>query len=128
MKKVVFLFMLLFSTSIFASGFSPDLEKKEKVEVSQDVDFDIVDVVNILEVVDVGNSQIYNVSLFDFKENFDNEILLSYELVSENRSKQFKETLIKRSKENRNQFIEQNKAKINSFYLRAYRVDGYVGW
>lgn len=121
--------MLLFSMSIFASGFSPDLEKKEKVEFSQDVDFDVVSNVEFISNVHIlHNGYPGNLSIFDFKENFDNEIFLSYELVSENRSKQFKETLIKRSKENRNQFIEQNKAKINSFYLQAYRVDGYVGW
>jgi predicted nucleotidyltransferase component of viral defense system len=128
MKKVMFLFMLLFSMSIFASGFYPNLEKKEKVEVSQDVDFDIVDVVNILEVVDVGKNQLCDISDFDLKENFSDEILLSPEVVSQNLSKQFKERINKRLQENRELFTKQYKAKINSFHLQAYRIDGYVGW
>jgi hypothetical protein len=38
--------------------------------------------------------------------------------------KTFKERL----KENRKQFMTLNKNKINSFYLQAYRINGYVGW
>ena len=102
----MFLFMLLFSMSIFASGFeTSDLETKEKTEMIQDISFDLVSIVEDFQLI----------SNVDTPHQSNLKVLYL---------KTFKERL----KENRKQFITLNKNKINSFYLQAYRINGYVGW
>ena len=98
--------MLLFSMSIFASGFeTSDLETKEKTEMIQDISFDLVSIVEYFQLI----------SNVDTPHQSNLKVLYL---------KTFKERL----KENRKQFITLNKNKINSFYLQAYRINGYVGW
>jgi hypothetical protein len=87
--------------SIFASGFeTSDLETKEKTEMSQDVSFDVVSIVNDVQLI----------SNVDTPHENDLEVLQ-----------------IKTFKGNRKQFIILNKNKINSFCPEAYRINGYVG-
>ena len=98
--------MLLFSMSIFASGFeTSDLETKEKTEMIQDISFDLVSIVEDFQLI----------SNVDTPHQSNLKVLCL---------KTFKE----RAKENRKQFITLNKNKINSFYLQAYRINRYVGW
>ena len=98
--------MLLFSMSIFASGFeTSDLETKEKTEMIQDISFDLVSIVEDFQLI----------SNVDTPHQSNLKVLYL---------KTFKERL----KENRKQFITLNKNKINSFYLQAYRINRYVGW
>jgi hypothetical protein len=100
MKKVMFLFMLLFSMSIFASGFeTSDLETKEKTEMIQDISFDLVSIVEDFQLI----------SNVDTPHQSNLKVLCL---------KTFKERNKDRAEEN----------KINSFYLQAYRINGYVGW
>ena len=102
--------MLMFTMSIFASGFeTSDLETKEKTEMSQDFSFDVVSIVNDVQLI----------------SNVDTPHQSNLEVLP---VKTFKERLSKRPKENRKQFITLNKNRINSFYLQAYRINGYVGW
>ena len=92
--------MLLFSMSIFASGFeTSDLETKEKTEMIQDISFDLVSIVEDFQLI----------SNVDTPHQSDLKVLFL---------KTFKERNKDRAKEN----------KINSFYLQAYRINGYVGW
>ena len=126
--------MLLFSMSIFASGFeTSDLETKEKTEMIQDISFDVVSIVEDFQLSSNVDTPHQNISFdvvsivedFQLSSNVDTPHQSNLKVLC---LRTFKERLKERAKENRKQFITLNKNKINSFYLQAYRINGYVGW
>ena len=92
--------MLMFTLSIFASGFDSDLEKKEKSEVSEDAGFDMVsvEVVGFVKVKDDAESpHKLNFETHDFKQYLKNHTVLNFITISQKES-------------------------------QVYNVAGFVGW
>jgi len=63
MKKIMFIFLMLFSIGAFASGTESDSGEKEKSEISQDVCFNVVNAtaLNTKELVsDINDENVIN--------------------------------------------------------------------
>jgi len=119
MKQLFFLLTLVFTMSAFASGFqTSDLEQKEKVELSQAVDFDKV---QSIEVLSFDNSE-------------ENRFVELFKRAEESFDKQFQERLkelendLDRLDELLDLYEIKNNLAINQLNDKSYILNGYVPW